>query len=224
MLLKALRPDFVFVHRSHSLAEIRHSGDVCNSANVTRTITAMQARMKNPELIIPNAMQALQALANSAEQGGVPAQTLEFVHLRASQINSCSVCVDMSFRFKNPRRQSRNTNAHTGRCCSSRSLRVRVNCIAPETILTERNQQHIPEGRIQSLIDMHPIKRLGTPEDVARAALFLASAVPAIVLPVATAVTLRLPRPWAHRHALPVNTGEEQCIQRELTLRSCAAF
>ena len=52
---------------------------------------------------------------------------------------------------------------------------VRANCIAPETILTERNQQRIPEERIQSLIDMHPIKRLGTPEDVARAALFLAS-------------------------------------------------
>jgi len=46
---------------------------------------------------------------------------------------------------------------------------VRVNCIAPETILTERNQQRIPEERIQSLIDMHPIKRLGTPEDVAHA-------------------------------------------------------
>ena len=52
---------------------------------------------------------------------------------------------------------------------------VRVNCIAPETILTERNQQRIPERRIQSLIDMYPIKRLGTPEDVARAALFLSS-------------------------------------------------
>ena len=60
----------------------------------------MQARMKNPALIIPNAMQALQALANSAEQGGVPARTLGLVHLRASQINSCSVCVDMSFRFR----------------------------------------------------------------------------------------------------------------------------
>jgi len=52
---------------------------------------------------------------------------------------------------------------------------VRVNCIAPETILTERNQQRIPEDRIQSLIDMHPLKRLGAPEDVAHAALFLAS-------------------------------------------------
>src|SRR5215467_7810297 len=52
---------------------------------------------------------------------------------------------------------------------------IRVNCIAPETILTERNQQRIPEERIQSLIDMHPVRRLGTPEDVAHAAVFLAS-------------------------------------------------
>lgn len=52
---------------------------------------------------------------------------------------------------------------------------IRANCIAPETIMTERNQQRIPEAQIAPLIDMHPIKRLGTPDDVARAALFLAS-------------------------------------------------
>jgi 3-oxoacyl-[acyl-carrier protein] reductase len=52
---------------------------------------------------------------------------------------------------------------------------VRVNCIAPETILTERNQARIPEGQRAALIEAHPLKRLGTPEDVARAALFLAS-------------------------------------------------
>jgi 3-oxoacyl-[acyl-carrier protein] reductase len=52
---------------------------------------------------------------------------------------------------------------------------VRVNCIAPETIMTERNQQRIPEATQTALIDTHPIKRLGTPEDVARAALFLAA-------------------------------------------------
>jgi 3-oxoacyl-[acyl-carrier protein] reductase len=52
---------------------------------------------------------------------------------------------------------------------------IRVNCIAPETILTERNQQRIPEAQQKALVDLHPLKRLGTPEDVARAALFLAS-------------------------------------------------
>ena len=52
---------------------------------------------------------------------------------------------------------------------------IRVNCIAPETILTERNQQRIPEARKQEFLDLHPIRRLGTPEDVAHAALFLVS-------------------------------------------------
>src|SRR5262245_46013578 len=52
---------------------------------------------------------------------------------------------------------------------------VRANCIAPETIVTERNDQEIPEDIRPSLIEAHPLKRLGTPEDVARAALFLAS-------------------------------------------------
>jgi 3-oxoacyl-[acyl-carrier protein] reductase len=52
---------------------------------------------------------------------------------------------------------------------------IRANCIAPETILTERNAQLIPDAQKQALIELHPIKRLGTSEDVARAALFLAS-------------------------------------------------
>src|SRR5882724_8606014 len=52
---------------------------------------------------------------------------------------------------------------------------IRANCIAPETILTERNKQRIPDAQKNALVDAHPIKRLGTPEDVAHAALFLAS-------------------------------------------------
>jgi 3-oxoacyl-[acyl-carrier protein] reductase len=52
---------------------------------------------------------------------------------------------------------------------------IRANCIAPETILTERNQARIPEDVQAQLVEAHPIRRLGTPEDVARAALFLAS-------------------------------------------------
>jgi len=52
---------------------------------------------------------------------------------------------------------------------------IRVNCLAPETILTERNQQQIPAAIQEQLRQSHPVRRLGTPEDVARAALFLAS-------------------------------------------------
>jgi 3-oxoacyl-[acyl-carrier protein] reductase len=55
------------------------------------------------------------------------------------------------------------------------SYGIRVNCLAPETILTERNAEHIPEAQKQALVELHPIRRLGTPEDVARAARFLAS-------------------------------------------------
>jgi 3-oxoacyl-[acyl-carrier protein] reductase len=52
---------------------------------------------------------------------------------------------------------------------------VRVNGIAPETIMTDDNERQIPQSIRPALIDAHPVRRLGTPDDVARAALFLAS-------------------------------------------------
>jgi AhpD family alkylhydroperoxidase len=59
----------------------------------------MEARIKNPAMLIPGAMEALPALAKISEQGGVPPRTLGLVHLRASQINGCGVCVDMHARL-----------------------------------------------------------------------------------------------------------------------------
>jgi AhpD family alkylhydroperoxidase len=56
--------------------------------------TAITPRMKNPAAVIPGAWQAIRALADSTAKGGVPAGTLALVHLRASQINGCSSCVD----------------------------------------------------------------------------------------------------------------------------------
>jgi len=52
---------------------------------------------------------------------------------------------------------------------------IRVNCLAPETILTERNEERIPDDQKKSLIETHPLRRLGVPNDVANAALFLVS-------------------------------------------------
>jgi len=52
---------------------------------------------------------------------------------------------------------------------------VRVNCIAPSAIMTERMQAAMPEAQQQALAASFPLGRIGMPEDVAEAALFLAS-------------------------------------------------
>lgn len=58
----------------------------------------MQARMKNPAAHNPEALNAIMALVKSLKQGGVPARTLELVHLRTSQINGCAFCLDLGLR------------------------------------------------------------------------------------------------------------------------------
>lgn len=52
---------------------------------------------------------------------------------------------------------------------------IRVNCLAPHTILTETVQGRMPKDRQREWAAQIPLRRLGTPEDVALAALFLAS-------------------------------------------------
>ena len=52
------------------------------------------ARMTNPAFAVPGAMDALDALAKTISAARVPVDR-ELLHLRASQINGCSVCVDM---------------------------------------------------------------------------------------------------------------------------------
>jgi len=54
----------------------------------------MEARMTNPVFVLDGAMDAMQALAKSVSRARVQINH-ELVHLRASQINGCSVCVDM---------------------------------------------------------------------------------------------------------------------------------
>jgi len=53
----------------------------------------MQARMKNPAIVL-GAFEPAQALYQAAYTSGLDQATLELVHLRVSQINGCSACVD----------------------------------------------------------------------------------------------------------------------------------
>lgn len=55
----------------------------------------MQSRMENPALVVPGALRALRAVSESAKDQGVPLTTAQLVHLRVSQINGCSGCVEM---------------------------------------------------------------------------------------------------------------------------------
>ena len=58
----------------------------------------MHARMKNPAIIVKGAMQPTQDLWAAAAKSGLPARTLDLIHLRTSQINGCSYCVDSGSR------------------------------------------------------------------------------------------------------------------------------
>lgn len=58
----------------------------------------MQPRIKNPAMLIPDAMQAMLALNSAVEKTGLSPTIAALAHLRASQINGCSVCVDLGWR------------------------------------------------------------------------------------------------------------------------------
>lgn len=59
----------------------------------------MQARMKNPVALLPGSMEAIQALMAAIYKAGTPAGTLHLTHLRTSQINGCSFCVDGGVKY-----------------------------------------------------------------------------------------------------------------------------
>jgi AhpD family alkylhydroperoxidase len=58
----------------------------------------MEARMKNPATVIPAAMKPIMDLMKAAQSQGLPAELMEMIHLRVSQINGCSFCVDAGLK------------------------------------------------------------------------------------------------------------------------------
>jgi AhpD family alkylhydroperoxidase len=54
----------------------------------------MEPRMSNPASVLSGAMSSIQAVFKAIYSGGADPKLLELVHLRVSQVNGCSACVD----------------------------------------------------------------------------------------------------------------------------------
>ena len=58
----------------------------------------MSPRMNSPVMVVPDALPALLGLSKVISKAGLTQQTLDLVHLRASQINGCAGCIHLHAR------------------------------------------------------------------------------------------------------------------------------
>jgi AhpD family alkylhydroperoxidase len=65
---------------------------------MTDTTTAPAPRLKNPATLLPGAYEAIMSLVAASRKTSLPPATYQLVHLRASQINGCSACVEMGWQ------------------------------------------------------------------------------------------------------------------------------
>jgi AhpD family alkylhydroperoxidase len=57
-----------------------------------------EPRLTNPATVIPESMEGIQKLIGAVYTGGLPAGIMELTHMRASQINGCSTCIEGTIR------------------------------------------------------------------------------------------------------------------------------
>jgi AhpD family alkylhydroperoxidase len=69
---------------------------VARPAASTEAPVAIEPRIANPAGLMPDARQGIQKLLVAVNKGGVPRSTLDLTHMRASQINGCSACIEGS--------------------------------------------------------------------------------------------------------------------------------
>ena len=58
----------------------------------------IEPRMTNPGTAAPEVLQGIQMLLAAVYRGGLPRTTLELTHMRTSQINGCSSCIEGTIR------------------------------------------------------------------------------------------------------------------------------
>ena len=83
----------------------------------------MHEHMKNPAMIIPEAMDAIQGLIKATHRGSLPGETLALSHLRASQINGCSSSVRRESGAAAAARKAGETEERLATACGLASAR-----------------------------------------------------------------------------------------------------
>ena len=65
----------------------------CSPEGGCAVVEPRGARMGHPAMIVPGAMEALQAVGAALAATGLPVRTIDLISLRVSQINGCGVCL-----------------------------------------------------------------------------------------------------------------------------------
>jgi AhpD family alkylhydroperoxidase len=73
-------------------------GNLSQSTALAEAPVVIEPRLTNPAAVLPDAWEGIKKLLVAVQKGGLPASTLELTHMRASQINGCSACVEGAIR------------------------------------------------------------------------------------------------------------------------------
>jgi AhpD family alkylhydroperoxidase len=71
---------------------------VAGSAASADAPVVIEPRIANPAGLMPDALAGVQKLMVAVRKGGLPESILELTHMRTSQINGCSACIEGSIK------------------------------------------------------------------------------------------------------------------------------
>ena len=64
------------------------------------TVVTIQPRLLNPAALMPDALEGVQKLLVAVQKGGLSPNILTLTHMRASQINGCSSCIEGAIKHE----------------------------------------------------------------------------------------------------------------------------
>jgi AhpD family alkylhydroperoxidase len=66
----------------------------------TETLVTIQPRLSNPAGMMPDALEGIQKMLVAVQKGGLNPNILTLTHMRASQINGCSSCIEGAIKHE----------------------------------------------------------------------------------------------------------------------------